>query len=286
MIDLHTHTTASDGSLTPAALVEAATRVGLRAIAITDHDTLSGYEEARQVAEAGKVELLCGVELTTVYERAQAGGRAWSIHLLAYFGDGLPPPVFLDWLEYWRQARRRRNERLAQKLQQLGMEISLAEVEMLGGEQTGRPHFAELMVRKGYVRDREEAFRRYLDRGGLAYVPREKPTTVQAIQAVRSAGGVPVLAHPGRLSWDQEEEEISISQLVAQGLLGLEAWHPDHSPANARRYTAMAARFGLVVTGGSDFHGVYTPHVTLGATSAGARVPYEVVDRLRALIRR
>ncbi len=277
MIDLHTHSTASDGTDAPSALVECAARAGVTALAITDHDTLAGSDEAALMA--GEVELVCGVELSTrILEESDPASR--SAHLLGYFFRD-PPQEFRAWLETLKHNRRKRNLEMARLLSEQGVEVTLEEAESLGRNITGRPHFARLMRAKGYVGSWEEAFRVYLGERGSAYVEREDPPIREGIERIKAAGGVTSLAHPARLCKpDAESEAALIARLVALGLDGLEAWHPDHTEPDVARYRALAGRYGLMVTGGSDYHGENKPHAGLGGWNGG-RIPSELLDGLR-----
>ena len=276
MIDLHTHSTASDGTDAPAALVEFAAQAGLIALAITDHDTLAGSDEA--VALAGEVELVRGAELSTrILEESDPASR--SAHLLGYFFND-PPQDFRAWLESLKHNRRKRNQEMARLLGEQGVDVTIEEAESLGRNITGRPHFARLMRSKGYVGSWEEAFRRYLGERGSAYVEREDPPIREGIERIKAAGGVTSLAHPARLCKpDAESEAALISWLAEQGLDGLEAWHPDHAESDVSRYLALAGRLGLMVTGGSDYHGENKPGAGLGGWNGG-RIPLELLDGL------
>ena len=226
MIDLHSHTTESDGSATPDELVELARHIGLDALAITDHDSLAGYEIARPLAEAGGLRLICGIELSTkIYKPSRK-----TVHLLGYFFHGEPKAEFREWLLGMQVARRDRNRRLAIKLQSMGLDIHIEEVESVGRSMAGRPHFARLMVQKGYVATTDEAFRRYLDESAPGYVDREEPLLAEGIERIAAAGGISSLAHPIRLGKrDLAEEEELIASFVALGLDAIEAYHSDHS---------------------------------------------------------
>ena len=192
MVDLHAHTNRSDGTLSPNDLVDLAVRRGLRALAITDHDCLSGYDAAAPYASSQPIELICGIELSARF-------RGETIHLLGYFLDSAPTPEFRDHLPCLKKSRRMRNERLAEKLASLGLEVTLEEAESLGAGQTGRPHFAQLLINKGYVADAREAFRRYLEESAAAFVPRREPTVQNALLWIRRAGGISSWAHPARM---------------------------------------------------------------------------------------
>ncbi|MCS7026760.1 MAG: PHP domain-containing protein [Bryobacteraceae bacterium] len=260
MIDLHTHTNHSDGTATPSQLIRAAEEAGLKVIAITDHDTLSGWDEA--VRTPHQLELIQGIELTTRY-----GPK--TVHLLGYFLDGDAGPTFRNWLDQIHAHRLERNWRLVERLQQLGIEISWEEVESLGGRMAGRPHFARLLVKKGYASSPEQAFERYLGEDGLAFVHRQAPSLEEGIRRIRQAGGIPSLAHPARLNL--ADEETFLRMMKSAGLVAVEALHSDHDDSTARRYAALARRLDLVITGGSDYHGATKPSVTLGNPSLDMR---------------
>ncbi len=277
MIDLHAHTTESDGSLTPEELVAAAHQTGLEALAVTDHDTLSGYDRACKAAAEIGLDLVCGVEISTRYGSSP---RARSAHLLAYFPLESPGEEFRRWLLEAQQRRHRRNERLSERLRRLGFEVSLEEAAALARRLVGRVHFARVMVRKGYVRSIAEAFSLYLGEGARAYVPLEKVTLEEAIARVNAAGGLACLAHPGRLKWDVREH---LGELRAVGLAGLEAYSSEHTPEQTELFVQMARSWDLLVTGGSDFHGDGKPGVLLGTGRNGnLSVPRVLLEELRA----
>lgn len=279
MIDLHTHSDQSDGSLSPARLVEAAAAAGLEALAIADHDTLAGYDLARGPAGAAGLDLVCAMELGTTL----ADPPLRHVHLLAYFLAAPPPAGFRAWLGGIHDDRRRRNRELAARLQTLGLDVTLEEAEALGRSVTGRPHFARVLVKKGYARDVPDAFDKYLGNQAAGYVPRREPATGEAIERMLAAGALPVLAHPARLT--RERPGILgglIADLVKLGLGGLEAYHSDHAPEDTARLLGLAQSYGLAVTGGSDFHGDAKPGVQLGTGLNGnLAVPRQVLDRLR-----
>jgi hypothetical protein len=280
-IDLHSHTNESDGSLTPEQLVSLAGRLGLTALAITDHDTLSGYEKALPFARNAGLDLICGIELNTRMS-ADAARRSHSVHLLAYFVSGRPANSFLNWLESERTERRSRNQRLAERLRNQGIDISLEEVESRGRSLAGRPHFARILVEKGYARSSEEAFRRYLGEQAPSFVPRESKTAEEAIDIVRVAGGVPVIAHPIRLGLPRAAERELLIRYRRAGLLGLEIYHSEHPPELQAYYHELAADLNLLPTGGSDFHGSIKPDTQLGTGINGnVRVPAAFLQGLR-----
>ncbi len=284
MIDLHAHTNESDGSLTPAELVDRAIGIGLEALAITDHDTFAGYETAAPEAAARGLELVRGIELNTFFAAPQAGRKRVNAHLLAYFLNGVPGPAFVTWLTALQASRRDRNARLVQKLRSMGVDITIDEVETLGRSLTGRPHFARLLVQKGYAGNNEDAFRRYLGEDSPGYVAREAPETADAIARVRAGGGVPVLAHPVRLQiHDAAAERHAIAELRDAGLAAMEVWHSDHGPREVERYARLVQELDLAPSGGSDFHGAAKPDVALGTGRNGnVAVRREILDGLRA----
>jgi predicted metal-dependent phosphoesterase TrpH len=281
MIDLHTHTNESDGTCTPLELVDRALAIGLEALAISDHDTFAGYDQAAGPAKAYGLDLVCGIELSA---RLDADGlKRGTVHLLGYFLHQSPVADFREWLGELQAARRERNLRLAAKLQSLGVEIELAEVERLGRTLTGRPHFARVLIQKGYAASFEEAFRRYLGEWAPGFVEREAPDVPAGIQKINAGGGLPVLAHPVRLGIRNPViEESLIGKLREWGLRGIEVYHSDHSAADKARYDEIARKFGLAVTGGSDFHGDAKPGIALGTgVSGGLNIPRSILEELR-----
>ncbi|MDR7434321.1 MAG: PHP domain-containing protein [Armatimonadota bacterium] len=269
-VDLHTHTTASDGLLSPRALVEEAARLGVAILAITDHDTTDGIEEALEVGKELRVEVIPGVEINTDVQGAE-------IHVLGYYIDHRSE-WFQGTLRRLRESRLDRATRMLAKLANLGIRLDLQRVLALAhGGSVGRPHLARAMVEAGYVSTPEEAFRLYLGRGGPAYVERERFTPEEAVQVILRAGGVPVLAHPGLSNRDG-----LVPDLVSAGLMGIEVYYPEHSPAQVQHYLALAKKLGLLTTGGTDFHGGdLAPRVQVGSVE----VPLEVVTLLKEKVR-
>ncbi len=275
MVDLHTHTNESDGTDAPAELLEKARALGIRTLSITDHDTLTAYAPVWAMAEAMGLRLIRGVEIST-----RAFGR--SVHVLAYWPDEGPPRRFEEWLDGMLEIRRERNRKLAARLRELGLAIEVAEAEALGRTVTGRVHFARVLLNKGYVRSIDEAFDRYIGEAAPGYVEMDDPKPLAAVAQVRQYGGIPVLAHPVRLGLrDLAREEQFVGELADGGLLGLEVMHSDQDQNAQRRYGALAERFGLLPTGGSDYHGEVKPGVELGRGVAGnVAVPEEWVEAL------
>ncbi len=276
MIDLHSHTTASDGTDAPSDLVAKAAAIGLEALAITDHDTFTGYEQAIPFAKSANLELHCGIEISTRH-------LGKTIHLLGYFFDAPPTREFQEWVIFMQRTRRERNVKLVAKLKTLGIDIELDEVEGIGRSMTGRPHFALVLMKKGYVATVQDAFKIYLGDDASAHVERESVALAEAIQMVNGAGGLSVLAHPIRLGKrEHAQEEALIAGLCDLGLRGIEVWHSDHRPSDCDRYQAYADTYGLAVTGGSDYHGYVKPNIELGTGAGGnLRVPRSVLDNLR-----
>ncbi len=281
MIDLHSHTNESDGTFTPLELVDLAAKVGLDALAISDHDTFAGFDQALPAAQSRGLDLVRGIELST----RVPGSKVRAVHLLGYFLHQPPSEAFREWLGELIAGRRDRNRRLIASLHEQGIDIDLAEVERLGRTLTGRPHFARLLIQKGYVRSFDEAFRRYLGESAPSYVERFAPFVEAAIQRVIDAGGLPVLAHPIRLGFrDPKLEENFIRDLRDAGLRGIEVFHSDHSPDDMQRYAGLARKYDLAVSGGSDFHGEVKPQISLGTGLRGnLDIPKSVLDGLRAV---
>ncbi len=262
-IDLHTHTRFSDGSLTPEALVALALERHLAALAITDHDSVEALDPARTAAGSA-LELVPGIEMSSAL-----GG--FDLHVLGYYVDGAHPGLIAT-LARFRDERMRRAQAMVDRLAQLGLPLDAAEVFALAGPGVvGRPHVAEALKRAGHVESVDDAFRRYLGLHGEAYVPRPAFAPAEAIALIHAAGGVSVLAHPGPMLPDS-----MIEQLVANGLRGLEVWHPVHGAALVRRYRALARRLDLIETGGSDFH-----HVGRGTALGELPVPAKALERLK-----
>jgi predicted metal-dependent phosphoesterase TrpH len=272
LIDLHSHTNESDGSCSPAQLVAEALRAGVTTLGITDHDTFKGYDQAVPVAATAGLELVCGIELSTKL-------HGHSVHLLGYFLGGQSLDEFRNWVTGQQEARRDRNVRLVARLQELGFDITLAEAEARGRGMTGRPHFAQIMVEKGYVSNLRQAFDDYLDESAKGYVFRAEPQFAEGVQRIRAAGGIASLAHPVRVKGDIP---ALMPELRESGLNAIEAYHSDQTPDDTKLYLGLASRYGLRVTGGSDFHGTVKPNVALGAGYNGnLQIPPDLLDRLK-----
>jgi len=281
MIDLHSHTDRSDGTFTPSELVAEAVRVGLTTLAITDHDTFAGYDAAVPYATEKRLDLICGIELSTRYQGT-------SVHLLGYFPAAPPSENLRTWLEWMLEMRRDRNIRLIAKLQSLGVDITLSEVEKVGRTLTGRPHFAQVLVAKGYATDIQNAFDKYLDESARGFVQRQEATMEEALERILESGGVPSLAHPVRVAKNNWNKLASwVEDLAGLGMRAIEVYHSDHSPENVSFYASLAERFNLGITGGSDFHGANKPSIALGTgKDNNLFVPDSVAENLRELAAR
>ena len=272
-LDLHLHTTCSDGSHTPTAVVELARKARVSALAITDHDTVSGLPEAIEAGRVLGLEVIPGIELSSRWGKSE-------LHILGYFLKWQDETLYLQ-LTRFQDARHVRNPRIIEKLNALGLDITYDEVKTLAANDSiGRPHIARVMMQKGYVTSAKEAFDRYLADGAAAHVPRELPEPADAIAVIRAAGGVAVLAHP---SWlDRSEGIFKIcEQLKAVGLAGIEVHYSSHRPEQTATYLDVARRLDLLVTGGSDFHGVTKPDIEVGIGKGQLKVPEALLEPLR-----
>jgi predicted metal-dependent phosphoesterase TrpH len=247
-IDLHAHTDRSDGTLAPAEVVALAAERGLDGIAITDHDTFAGLDEAEAAAQAAGLAFVPGIEFSAEYQGA-------SLHILAYWTDPDDRAIH-DELQRLTDTRFRRGEMMVEKLQALGYDISFERVrEIAGGDTIARPHVATAMVEAGIVATEKDAFDRFISDDGIAYVPKHALAPLDALSLIRSAGGVCVLAHPGMWRGQGAVPDLLIEEMAAGGMAGLEVDHPDHLPEQREHYRTVAGRLGLIVTGASDCHG-------------------------------
>jgi predicted metal-dependent phosphoesterase TrpH len=272
LIDLHSHTNESDGTCSPEELIAEAVRAGVTTLGITDHDTFKGFDLAQEYAPAAGVELVCGIELSTKL-------HGHSVHLLGYFlGNGCMTE-FRTWILDQQAARRDRNIRLVARLRELGFDITLEEAEARGRGTTARPHFAQILLEKGYVTSYRQAFDDYLDESAKGYVYRREPQFAEGVGIIRKAGGIASLAHPIRVKGDIP---ALMPELCDSGLNAIEAYHSDHSETDTELYLALANHYGLLVTGGSDFHGAVKPGVTLGrGLNGNLNIPDDLLDRLK-----
>lgn len=274
-VDLHVHSTASDGAVAPAALVALAERKRLAAVALTDHDTTAGLTEAAEAARDLPVRFVPGVEVSARF----TGG---TLHILGLGIDGAAGPL-RDLTRRLRENRNERNPKMVARLQALGIDITMAELRRRAGRGlVGRMHMAMLLHEKGCVRSLDEAFARYLGPGAAAFVDKERAGPAEAIDAIHAAGGLAILAHPSHLNCANNAQLRRVCRWLAHaGLDGVEAYHPDHTDARTRTLLSLAGELGLLVSGGSDFHGPNKPEVRMGLP----RAPLAVVEQLLAKLR-
>ncbi len=273
MIDLHLHTTASDGRSTPLELVREAVAAGVTTLAVTDHDTVASVPEVVAAAEAAGVVAVAGIEITAVH-----AGR--DVHVLGYFID--PSSTSLnDFLVRQRQDRRRRVIEIGNRLEELGAPVDRAALTTAAtqpGRSPGRPLVAAALIAAGHVRDIPEAFDRYLATGAPAFIERIGPPPADVVKLIDEAGGLAAIAHPGKLKLDE-----IIPIMVDAGMPAIEVFHSDHDAADVARYQSLAARFGLLVTGGSDYHGPGTGRASnLGRIGISEEAFAALADRARA----
>ena len=268
-IDLHTHSTASDGVYSPTELLHRAKDTGLRVLALTDHDSTGGLDEAAEVARKLDMDFIPGIEINTDV----AGGE---VHVLGYFPE-YQRPAFQAVLKILRDARERRGQRMVELLNEQGINVSWERVREIAQGSVGRPHVAQALMEAGYVKSIGEAFDKYIGKGCHAYVPRYKLTPEDAVHLIASANGLPVIAHPIQLP-GLDELRGWLPSLCEAGMVGLETYYGLYTPDEERALRALADEFHLIPTGGSDFHGPGLHPTPLG----GRPVPYEAVDRLKA----
>ncbi len=275
-VDLHLHTTASDGVRSPSNLVNYAKEKGLQAIAITDHDTIEGLEEAMTEGRKIGFEVIPGIEISAEYSPG-------SMHLLGYFLD-IHHPLLNERLAYLQKARAERNPKIVEGLNRLGIKVTYEDViKASGGGQVGRPHFAQVLLERGYVRSIQEAFERFLKKGAPAYHDKFRFKAEEAIHFIQEASGVAVIGHPNTLGANgMSELDALLSQLVKEGLKGIEVYYPEHSPAEVATYKFLAEKYGLVMTGGTDYHGIEGNNLEVGVGRGNMKLPYSMVEALKA----
>lgn len=275
-IDLHTHSTASDGTLTPTDVVRLAKETGLDAVALTDHDTFKGLPEALEAGRTYGIEVIPGCEMSL---ESQVGTDWMHVVVLWVPEHPVELQAAFDWVI---EGRSIRNHQIVDKLRSLGVNITYDRVAARAKGTVGRPHFAQELVALGVVSSIDEAFRVWLGDNGRAYVPKRKLDPQKALGIVRSMGGTSILAHPYALGLNNPDTEELVKRLQSYGLDGMEAYYSEHSPTQTAAYMAMANRLGLLVSGGSDFHGAVKPTISLGTGKGNLRVPNEVLDKMKA----
>jgi len=280
-VDLHIHSNASDGTFSPQDIIHQAVDSGLKAIAITDHDTINGAKELLNAPIPSTLKIITGVEISATFPAGAAD--TGSLHILGY-AIKLDDLTLTKALTLLQDARQHRNPLIIQKLNNLNIDLSLEEVIKNGtDQQIGRPHIAQTMVKKGIVNSIDEAFEKYIGRNGPAYVDKYRIDCAKAIEIIRNAGGIPVLAHPFLLPKNDDASILNLILILRKmGLLGIEVYYPKHPPDATARYADMARRLGLLMTGGTDFHGDLTPDISMGTGNGDFHVPFEVYEKLMA----
>jgi 3',5'-nucleoside bisphosphate phosphatase len=278
-LDLHLHTTHSDGSCTPTEVVDMAHRAGVTALAITDHDITTGLAEAILAGQQHGIEVIPGVEISSTLGNAE-------LHILGYF---------LDWqdtgfdgrLKTLRDSRHRRNPQIIERLQALGIDLTYDAVRALAGsDSVGRPHIARALMDKGVVTSAKEAFDRFLAEGKPAYVPRDLPSPAEAIGWIKAARGLAVLAHPTWVRVTDQSLVDLVRQLKADGLDGVEVYYSTHAARQTREYLSLAQQLGLLVTGGSDFHGLTKPDIEVGIGKGSLHIPTSLLPKMKDAVGR
>lgn len=274
-IDLHIHSNHSDGSYTPREIVRKAAKKGLHAISIADHDTITQIKESLEAGEKCRLDVIAGVEVSADFPDG-------TMHILGYFVDPDNDELF-DMVSQFRAGRDERNPKIIEKLNALGADIAYEEVlREAGGLSVGRPHIARVLVKKGFVKNMDEAFRKYLAKGAPAYVNRVRFSSAKIISVIKQAGGLAFLAHPKQLRIGELSQlQTVVEQLVAEGLDGIEVYSSCHSKEETEAYQHIAHTYNLLISGGSDFHGASKPDVGLGYIGEGIELDRSLVDEMK-----
>ena len=274
LIDLHTHSLKSDGSMTPAEVVREAKRAGIAAIALSDHDTVDGIREA--VAEGEKI----GVEVIPAIEFSVQSKT--ETHILGYFID-IENPDLLKTLKEVVDLRIERNYVTCQRLNELGFDITIEEVRALAPNNfVGRAHFARVLMDKGYTKSVKEGFDLYMTSGKYAYCEKQRLTARNAVELIGKCGGISFLAHPHLTKLGDDELKEFLKELKGFGLSGLEGYYTDYTPEMQEKYQAMAKELGLLISGGTDFHAAMKPHISIGTGLGNMKIPYSVLEAMKA----
>ncbi len=273
-IDLHTHSTASDGTYSPTELVKAGQETGLKALALTDHDTTKGLPEAVSAGHKFGLEVIPGCELSVEYPQGQ-------MHIVGLWLPTSPKSLGQE-LDYLRNRRHARNERIIDKLTSLGIDINYEQVKNLAGEATiGRPHIARVLCQKKVVRNIQEAFDQFIGPQGQAYVPKEKFTPQKAIQILKQEKATVILAHPYSLELQTNQLRLELIKLQSIGLDGMEVFYSEHDPKQTSTYLGLCQELGLLISGGSDFHGRVKPNIFLGKGKGNLDLKYELLEKMK-----
>lgn len=273
-IDMHVHTTASDGTCSPAEVVKLAKEKGLAAIAITDHDTVSGYAEAKKAGDELGIEVVPGIEISTRY--------LGPVHILGYYLD-TESPVLNEVSQWLVEDRDRRNRKMAALMRADGLDVDYDRMRERFGAVIGRPHFAELLVEMGLAESVNDAFARFVERGQKYYASRNFLPIERSIRLIREAGGVPVMAHPFQYKLDDAQLRELIRLCIKNGLMGMECRYSGYDEEKVQYLLNLAKEYSLLPTGGSDFHGSVKPHIQLGDGMGNLQVPYRFLTGIKAL---
>ncbi len=274
-IDLHVHSSCSDGTLAPSDLVRHAVSCGLSAFALTDHDNTDGLAEAFAAAAEAGIELIAGIEFSTEY-------KGKDIHIVGLDFDWRNPE-FQQNVDYYREERWRRNQKMIAIMAADGIDISCEKMKAAFGDTVWtRAHFARYLADHGYVSEMWEAFRTLLGDGCKYFVPRQKAHPAEVVDLIRRFGGIPVLAHPFQYSFSDGELRELLAGLMEAGLLGMEVYYSTHTPGQTAYLAALAEEISLASSGGSDFHGTNKPDIALGTGKGNLRIPYSILEGLRA----
>jgi hypothetical protein len=273
-IDLHVHSTFSDGTLTPTELAAKAKQLNLSAMALTDHDTVAGVPEIVEAGKAEGIEIIPGVELSTFYDKTE-------VHIVGLYID-YTDETFKKELEAQRMNRHNRNIQICEKFNELGIKLDYEEMQKKYADSViTRAHFADYLLEKGYISSRNEAFERYIGSNGPCYIPRKKITPAQAITLIKNAGGIAILAHPVLYHLGKEQMNKLLDYLCDAGIAGLEAIYSTYTLGDELEMKRLAAQRGLLISGGSDYHGANKPYIELGIGKGHLFVPYSVLEEIK-----